>query len=72
MKKFDAEKNIFWQTDKVFNLADLDNCSKKIIVWYCTVCEINCSKNVNWIFQQFADTYFSKSVCISNCKLGIK
>ena len=21
MKKFDAEKNIFWQTDRVFNLA---------------------------------------------------
>ena len=21
IKKFDAEKNIFWQTDRVFNLA---------------------------------------------------
>ena len=31
MKKFDAEK-IFFDTDGVFNIANLDNCSEKIMV----------------------------------------
>ena len=30
MKKFDAEKIFFWQTDRVFNIANLDNCCKII------------------------------------------
>ena len=51
--------NIFWQTDRVFNIANLE----KIMVWYCIVCETISSKSFHLIFSTLC-RYLIQLLCL--------
>lgn len=53
MKKFDAEKNIFWQINRVLNLVILQPLHTLNFDWKCKLCEINSSYSFQWILLPF-------------------
>ena len=55
MKKFDAEKIFFWQTDSVFNLAIFDNCTLSIMDESAYLMKSTLLSAFTGSFQHFAD-----------------